>query len=108
VSIARTEALRAVSMGEYESLVQAKQQGKLDINLVRFWNYVPDERTRANHREIPKMNSEGVAVDVPFQTPLGALRFPRDPNGIAENVINCRCFLTYDVVEGVKNALFIQ
>lgn len=98
-SIARTESLRAVTMGEYHSLLQAQQQGKLDPDLRRFWVATRDERTRAHHIVIPQMNKKGVRVGEMFQTPQGLMRFPRDPQGLASNVINCRCRVVYDFVD---------
>jgi len=97
--IARTEALRAMSMGEFESMKQADDKGKIDPEVRRFWQYRKDERTRAEHRQIPSMNPGGVRIQEAFQTPLGPLLYPRDPRGSAANVIQCRCILTYEYPE---------
>lgn len=94
-TIARTESLRAVRMAEYEALVDINDLGILNPLLRRFWVTCMDERVRRAHIQIPGMNPEGRAMDEPFQTPLGLLRYPCDPNGIAQNVINCRCHLEY-------------
>lgn len=100
--IARTESMRAVSVGQDESIRQMLQQGVLDDDLRQFWVYTKDNRTRDPHRLVPAMNNgiksdklgstgEGIPLTQLFQTPLGPLRYPRDPNGTASNTINCRC-----------------
>lgn len=99
-TIARTESLRAVSIGEYTSGVQAVSDGAIDGDIVkRFWIYTDDKRTRNQHRQIPGLNFEGVAVDQPFVTPFGPLLFPRDPRGTAANTINCRCHVIYKIID---------
>lgn len=94
--IAENELLGVSSLGEFESIIQAGAVGALDVaNLKKFWVTQGDERVRANHAAIPVMNPYGVGIFDTFRTPLGALRYPRDELGLAENVINCRCFLIY-------------
>lgn len=94
-TIARTESLRATAMGEHYSLQQAQDQGKLNREVTRFWIATNDGRTRNSHILAPSMNEKGRAINEPFQTVLGNLMFPRDPNGHPANVINCRCRLIY-------------
>lgn len=94
-TIARTEALRAVRMGEYDALNDAYESGAIDARCRRFWVTCADERVRRTHTQIPGMNPDGRAMNEPFQTPLGLLRYPLDPNGSATNTINCRCHLEY-------------
>lgn len=98
-TIARTEALRAVSIGNRAALDQMINNADVDTEkLRRFWHYTGDSRTRQAHREIPGMNKEGRKLDEPFQTPLGPLMFPRDPSGSAENTIKCRCVEFYRLI----------
>ena len=97
--IARVEAMRAVNMGEYESLLTAFNEGKLNKNLRRFWVVTEDERLRDAHRPIPEINKYGVAVNEYFVTPLGPMRYPLDPDGVAANVIHCRCRVAYRIVD---------
>jgi len=111
--IGRTEALRSVHGAQRELYESYIQDGKIRREQVwRFWVYTQDGRTRPEHRLIPSMNPGGVGIDTPFQTPLGPLMFPGDPDGLAENVIQCRCMAetrivsleliedpTYDVAE---------
>jgi len=98
-TVARTEAMRAISMGEFESLKQAYDEGSMQVELLRFWVATLDERTRWSHKGMPKLNKDGVGIDQPFKTPRGnLLRYPRDPNAPPEEVVNCRCRLIYKVV----------
>jgi len=87
--IARTEALRATSVGEYTGLSQGVATGAIDRERVkRFWVH-SQTGVRDAHLAIPKLNPDGVFIDQPFQTPLGPLLYPRDPNGSAANTIQC-------------------
>jgi hypothetical protein len=98
-TIARTESLRAVSIGEYTSVLQAVNNGSVDAtNVRRFWVYTNDPKTRNEHRQIPGLNPNGVLVDQPFVTPYGPLLFPRDPSGSAANTIQCRCTVVYRII----------
>jgi hypothetical protein len=91
-TIARTESIRAVQGAQHALTQQAINEGKiLPEQVRRFWIYTKDSRTRAEHRMIPNMNSNGVGQNEPFNTPLGPLMYPADPNGSAANTINCRC-----------------
>jgi hypothetical protein len=96
-TIARTEALRAMRMGEYDAISAANEARVLNPLLKRFWVTSMDERVRKYHISIPGMNPDGRSIEEPFQTPLGPLMYPLDPMGSARNVINCRCRLIYRV-----------
>lgn len=97
--IARTESLRAISIGQYTSMVQAANEGYIDRERMRrFWVHTRGPRTRPTHRLIDGMNPEGVAIDEPFITPLGPLLYPRDPNGSAANTVQCRCRVRYKML----------
>lgn len=90
-TIARTESLRAVSMGQHLSIQQAHEDGLIDGNqLKRTWVFTHDGKTRHSHITVNILNPEGVGFNQPFQTELGPLMFPRDPNGSGANTINCR------------------
>jgi SPP1 gp7 family putative phage head morphogenesis protein len=80
--IARTETTAALNMGYEESLRAVGVKRKM-------WVTAHDERVRETHRAM-----EGVVVDLDdyFVLPSGVrLRFPCDPEGAPEEVINCRC-----------------
>lgn len=98
--IARTESLRAVSMGQHLSIMQAHEAGLINGDeLVRHWIFTHDAKTRHSHRSVNILNPEGVRIDQPFQTELGPLMYPRDPNGSGSNTINCRCAVRYAMKE---------
>jgi len=97
--IARTEALRAVHGAQNELFQSYIDEDRISEQQVRrFWHYTQDEKTRAEHRQIPSMNPNGAGMNEKFETPLGPLRFPGDPRGLAENVIQCRCVVLTRVV----------
>jgi HK97 family phage portal protein len=80
--IARTETTAALNMGYEESLKAVGVKRKM-------WITAHDERVRETHQQM-----EGVVVDLDdyFVLPSGArLRFPCDPEGQPDEVINCRC-----------------
>lgn len=99
-TIARTESMRAVTVGQRASIRQMIAEGAIDpMRVRRFWVYTRDRRTRDGHRQIPGMNPEGVPLEGVYQTPDGPLAFPRDPNGTAENTVQCRCAERFEIVE---------
>lgn len=99
-TIARTESLRAASMGQHLSIMQAQEAGNIDGNVLkRVWIFVADARTRDPHKTVNILNPEGVRIDQPFQTEGGPLLYPRDPNGTGANTINCRCAVAYKMKE---------
>lgn len=99
-TIARTESLRATSMGQHLSIMQAHEAGNIDGDVLRrVWIFVADARTRDPHKTVNILNPDGVRIDQPFQTELGPLLYPRDPNGTGANTINCRCAVAYKMNE---------
>jgi HK97 family phage portal protein len=91
LTISRTETLTAVSVGQDLKTRNFKAQYPKDAkNLKRVWMTSEDEKVRPTHED-----NNGVVVDVGEDFPNG-LKYPRDPNGSAEEVINCRCsFIDY-------------
>lgn len=91
-TISRTEAIRAVNQGAVLAWRQQIDAGKIGADeVVKRWIYTPDSRTRHAHRTIPSMNKGGVGIDEAFQSELGPIRYPGDPQASAANVVNCRC-----------------
>lgn len=88
--ISRTESLRAISIGQDQSIQQGQLLGVMSDRLGKEWVYRNDARTREAHRDVPGMNGQ-IPYNQPFATPLGPLMFPRDPAGTAANTIQCRC-----------------
>ncbi len=83
-TIARTETLSAVSIGRQEKREDFQKEFP-DAQLQKMWVSAQDDRVRDSHQEL-----DGTVVDADAEFKAG-LRFPRDPNGAAEEVINCRC-----------------
>lgn len=80
--IAQQETMTSLSTGQYDMVVKAGAQTKT-------WHHMsttPDYR-----RDHKRMNGETVPIDGKFSN---GLRFPRDPDGPAEEVIQCRCVMT--------------
>lgn len=61
----------------------------------KTWTAILDTKTRASHAAA---DSQKVTIDESFQVGGESLKYPRDPNGSAGNVINCRC-LSQQTVE---------
>lgn len=92
LTIARTESMSAMDLGQDMALNQTNEDGALAPDLIQFWNVTLDGREREEHQVTPSLNPDGVPYGEFFQTPLGPMRYPRDRKyGTAKNVINCRC-----------------
>ncbi len=87
--IARTELGMAMNTGHDEGARQVSQE--FDLALEKGWASARDGRVRASHAEI-----HGMFVGMDEAFPNG-LMYPGDPNGAAEEVINCRCVLVHQV-----------
>lgn len=86
-TVARTEAMSALHEGQREMYEQAIRDGFVTADEIeREWSTSGDNRVRESHNEI---DGETVAWDAPYSN---GLMFPGDPNGPAEEVINCRCY----------------
>lgn len=84
-AIARTEAFRAVEMGEQLAWEKAVKDGLIrESDVTRKWVTARDDRVRPDHAAIPRMNKDGVGLKEPFKTPTGLVMNP--PYGV-----NCRC-----------------
>lgn len=89
-TIARTEAMQTLHIGQHAAYQQAIDQGLASPEeILRVWESSGDGRTRESHDE---MNGQEVPWGEPFKTPSGVfLMFPGDPSGPPEEIINCRC-----------------
>lgn len=91
-TIARTESIRSLNIGNQEAWTQAAESGQFpESKIVRKWVFTHDNRTREWHRNIPALNPDGVGLREPFKSDLGPIMFPGDPSAAAANTINCRC-----------------
>lgn len=84
VRAARTALTGAENAGRVESYNRAKEMG---IELEQEWLAALDSRTRHSHR---LLDGERVEVGKKFSN---GCRFPGDPEGLPEEVYNCRCTL---------------
>lgn len=81
--IAQQETSTALSTGQFDMMKSAGATTKT-------WHHRPQKNPRPDHAS---MDGETVGIDQRFSN---GLRFPRDPeDGRAEQLINCRCYLTY-------------
>jgi hypothetical protein len=93
-TIARTEVNMAANAG-----VQSWGSVLSDAGFVttKVWFAMDDARTRPTHREA---DGQEVPLDEPFNVGGYDLDFPGDPNGPAEEVVNCRCTHLIQTAEG--------
>jgi len=98
-TLAQTEAGRAMSEAQEEALRQTIQEfGIPQDEVVRTWRTTMDGRQRDTHGAL---NGTQSPLNGYFTTFAGnRLRFPRDPQAPASEVINCRCSLTTDFKRG--------
>ena len=82
--IAKTEGHRIQCESAYNVQVRAKQKG---ADIVKQWDSTLDSRTRPTHQ---KLDGEVVGVNEKFSN---GLLYPGDSNGVASEVVNCRCAL---------------
>jgi uncharacterized protein with gpF-like domain len=86
MTIARTETLTAVSLGQDLKAQEFREAyPKEAAKMKRIWISAQDERVRDSHVEL-----DGEMVDYGEKFANG-LKFPRDPDGEAGEIINCRC-----------------
>ena len=99
-TIARTESLRATSVGQDLAIREGQITGAISNELLKRWLYRHDTHTRDAHISAGETNG-WIPMNRPFSTPLGPLMFPRDPNGSASNTISCRCRVQYSLPEDI-------
>ena len=96
-TVARTETAMAVMNAKHEAYLQALAKANRDASLVtRKWRSAGDRRVRHTHAILNAQEVTG--MDMPFQSPSGALlRFPGDTSlgAGAGEVVNCRCDVSY-------------
>lgn len=96
--IGRTEIIRASNAG---SLMGAQETG---IPMMKYWLATRDNRTRGlNPKDIFDHYSmdedKGIPLDQAFNVSGEQLQHPGDRAGSPGNTINCRCTLTYQVID---------
>jgi hypothetical protein len=101
-TIARSEAMNAFSVAQENALQDAVSKGFLRPSQVSMvWRTASDSRVRDSHAE---MEGQRVKLGESFVSGDGNfLRYPRDPDAIAAEIIQCRCIREDDIdyFEGV-------
>jgi hypothetical protein len=94
--IARTETLAALNAATMENMRQMIERGEVSEGaIMKVWNSTRDSKVRDTHRAL---NKSKVPFRADFISPSGArLQFPGDPMAPAEEVINCRCWVSFDI-----------
>lgn len=93
-NIARTESLSALSQGQNTAIQQALDVAELDEEFTtKKWDSSGDGRTRPDHASAENSYPDGIPFNESFNVGGTMMRWPRDPNGGAKQVINCRCKL---------------
>lgn len=87
-TIARTEA-HGSSQG-----ISLAVANETDIPMKKVWLTNVSDRTREEHIDV---NGQSVALNEMFDVGGEALEYPGDPSGSAENTINCRCVIGYEI-----------
>lgn len=95
--IARTEVVGA-SNGVADDYAGALHSS---MPLEKSWLATQDERTRPSHSDA---DGQTVGYDETFTVGDSQLEYPGDPDGDDDEVMNCRCTATYDVVGSAQEA----
>ncbi|CAB4170177.1 Bacteriophage/Gene transfer agent portal protein [uncultured Caudovirales phage] len=96
--IVRTETLTAASIGQSQAMNDA---GSVIPGLKKSWVNAGDDRVRGKKASdgADHVSLQGVILDFdqPFTDPRSGTKmmYPRDTNGEAGDIINCRCSLIY-------------
>jgi hypothetical protein len=93
-TIARTEVNMAANAGVQSWGSVLSDAG---FTTTKVWYAMDDARTRPTHREA---DGQEVGLDEPFNVGGYDLDFPGDPNGPAEEVVNCRCTHLIQTADG--------
>jgi hypothetical protein len=99
--IIRTEVNRTFSIATQSRLEQSDE--RLGGGLGKWWLAVDDDRTRPDHAEAGRRYGPDnpIPVDQAFIVGGERLMYPLDPNGSAEQTIQCRC-------RSVPSVLFVR
>lgn len=88
-TIVRTEATRMMNLAHQS---RAEQAARSVRGMMKRWIATGDSRTRPAHLDAHvETYRQPVPVDKPFYVGGEPLMQPGDPNGSAQNTINCRC-----------------
>ena len=93
---ARTAMTGAQNAGRMETYRKAEELG---IEGQKEWLATLDNHTRHAHA---MLDGQKRPRDAPFDSELGQIMYPGDPNARPANTYNCRCTLIYDVAKYPK------
>lgn len=90
--IVQTEGHRIHETTKFETMAEVNKE----LGLIKTWHCVKDEKVRHSHQSL-----DGVEVkfDEEFESISGAKTLRPGEFGVAEEDINCRCFVSYDYVK---------
>jgi hypothetical protein len=91
MTIARTEGMRAINAGTSDAYLVAKSKG---VEGNEIWDATLDGRTRATHGAA---DGQARGDDGFFNVGGYKAQYPGDPNLPAEESINCRCHLRFEI-----------
>lgn len=89
ITIARTEALAAYNGGRFASYVSLAKSSGGDWE--KIWLATHDHRTRYTHTRPGGGDLQRVGLLEPFTIGGAPMMYPGDPEGPADETINCRC-----------------
>ena len=89
---ARTSVTSAENKGRMDMLHDAREKG---VIVDKIWIAAHDSRTREAHLDL---DGQQVPEDESFESSLGKIEYPGDPDAAPANTYNCRCSLGYKVV----------
>lgn len=89
---ARTSVTSAENKGRIDMLHDARKKG---VIVDKIWMAAHDSRTREAHLDL---DGQQVPEDEAFDSSLGKIEYPGDPDAAPANTYNCRCSLGYKVV----------
>ena len=94
---ARTAFTCAQAAGRQAGMLYARDTMGIDVK--KRWSCIFDDKTRDAHQQLDGKTAE---VDEPFESIMGPIMYPGDPDAAPANVYNCRCKLSraygkYDV-----------
>jgi hypothetical protein len=95
--IARTEVVGASNAGSY------KGAGSFTTKINKIWLVNLDEKTREDH--IDMANADHIPYEYKWDVGGEMMLHPGDPDASAENVINCRCAITYEPQQDIVEQL---
>lgn len=85
---ARTAFTGAMNAGELYSMRRARDE--YGVNLQKRWMATLDAHTRDAHADLDGQVQD---IDEPFESLLGEIMYPGDPDAEPANVWNCRCYM---------------